>query len=539
MKRHHLLSCVMVVGLAENALAADESDEEPAAAKPAAGASSEPDIAADVAHGDYLRALHQRVHRRWADNFLHMATTQLPRTDAINDPSRLVVIDVILARGGVLVDASVAGESGARGFDEAAVEVLRDSAPFPAPPEDVLSDDGQAHVRWSFARDHRRCSDLAVVQKESAIEVAVPRLFAQNRVLEAWRRVQVAAAQAPEPAVSTFAKAWLRRVVAEPKLAVVASAGLLGAGDPSGVDALKAAVSRGEHIELAAAALVRAHVPVCPLVKAALASPLAPAQEAAVRALRFSNEAECVPLLSVAAGNKKNPVAVRVAALAILGRSSEKVAKDALDAAMAESSPAIRAAAILASARPGGGRAALFRLTPLLRDSSVEVRAAAAAGLLRATGDAALDQLYLLFKETDVRPFEATAVELGGQSSEATALFLGKLLRRDDKRVRAAAAAALAARSDEYARKILATAVSDADVEVRVYAQTAMDPVARRRLASLPSGRRAYRVLVGAGGRGAALDWLLARFDDLDAAAKVEVLGEWLAGPAGATVATQ
>src|SRR5688572_18734839 len=70
----------------------------PAAAKPAAprkGSSEpEPAIKGDGPLVQYLRAVHQKVHARWADNFLPMAQAQLPRTHPVNDPSRHVVLKV-------------------------------------------------------------------------------------------------------------------------------------------------------------------------------------------------------------------------------------------------------------------------------------------------------------------------------------------------------------------------------------------------------------------------------------------------------------
>jgi len=77
-----------------------------------------------------------------------------------------------------------------------------------------------------------------------------------------------------------------------------------------------------------------------------------------------------------------------------------------------ETNPTVHGAAMLAQIRPGAGRRAVIALEVYLRDPAPDLRAAAAAGVVRAGGDANLADLYVLFKENDARPALAALQEL-------------------------------------------------------------------------------------------------------------------------------
>jgi len=389
------------------------------AAGESALADAEPPIGGEGAKADYTRALHARVHSRWAENFLAMASAQLPKEHAVNDPTRRAVLEVVLAANGKLVSSRVQSGSGASEFDAAAVEVLESSGPFAASPEEALSDDGQAHLTWAFARDDRRCSELAVVDKVSPLAEAVPRLIEGKREREALRRVRAAA---DAGALEVFARAWLKRAMA----------------NDAGV----------RHV---------------------------------VRGI-------------VAAEHKRVEVV----------------------------------------AHPTGSRAAIYKLTSLLRDKSPEVRIQAMVDLLRTGGEDMLAQLYLLFKEKDARPYERVAAVLGDMSGDESAKTLGRMLRKQDRRIRAAGAAALAGRRDEPARRELALLLADSDAAMRFYASAAADAGARRQMAESVggAGQGAFVALARGAGRDAAGFWLLANFDRAEPRTRVELLARWL-GSAG------
>ncbi len=497
---------------------------------------TEPAIAGEGVEADFLRAAHARVHRRWADNFVAMAAAQLPRGHAVNDPGRRVSIEITVSRDGKVLASRIESGSGAPEFDAAALEVLATSVPFPAPPEDALSDDGQAHLQWVFARDQRRCAELKVVQKESPLELAVPRLLEQKRDREAVRRVGAAAA---DPAVGIFARAWLKRALGHKETAFAAAVALAGAGEPAGIELLREAVKKNGDLG-AARALSMLRAPLCPLVKPMLLQSQSRAR--ALGILRTGADGECVTALLDLARDGRVPAGERALAIEGLGGVGEENIKREIAKLAKEASPEVQVAALVAMGRSGARRAALFGLAPFLRDKSVVVRGMAAAGLVRVAGDDALPQLYLLFKETDARPYELVAAELKGLPSVPSAEILARFLRKDDRRIRVAAAAALAARNDEPARKALAPLLKERDPELRFYAAGAAAAGERSALVTAvgPSGRTAYRALASGSGRPTAAAWLLSQLDRLGGVARAEALGDWLATTrSGAPVASE
>ncbi|HEX2658204.1 MAG TPA: HEAT repeat domain-containing protein, partial [Polyangia bacterium] len=191
---------------------------------------------------------------------------------------------------------------------------------------------------------------------------------------------------------------------------------------------------------------------------------------------------------------------------------------------------------LLASITPEHDRAALFRMSPLLHDPSPDIRAAAAAGVLRAAGDQGIEQLYLLARERDPRPMIAAAAELGRLRSEESATLLGKWLSRTDKAVRRAAIQALAERHDEAARALVAPVLAaalvnrDEDVAVRELALRAATPEQLAALATDPRlGRATDRAMLAANRREEAARWLVNNLDQLLPDARIAVLGEWIA----------
>ena len=80
----------------------------------------------------------------------------------------------------------------------------------------------------------------------------------------------------------------------------------------------------------------------------------------------------------------------------------------------------------MAMAVRGSRRKNLLRLSPLLKDASLTLRTAAAAGLVRGVGTSkAFQQMHLLFKETNPKPYLAVAAELAKRENRASAQFWG------------------------------------------------------------------------------------------------------------------
>jgi HEAT repeat protein len=292
-------------------------------------------------------------------------------------------------------------------------------------------------------------------------------------------------------------------------------------------------LEQGQEVETAARGLARMAIPLCPLVKEKLEGPAGEARGAAVAALGFGLDHECLPGVLAVANDRSAPESQRMAAAQALGTIDDPEARKTLQGLADSGSSGLRAVALLAGTRPGAGRGALFRLTGLLRDPAPEVRGAAAAALLRTGGEAMVPQLFQSYKEKDPRFGESVAKELGTMKGEASAEMLGRLVHgKVDRRVRLASARALAVRRDQPARKLQAGLAGNQDAELRFLGSTELDAQKRLAAAAAPGGhawRSSYAALASGPGRLAASDWALAQFPKLDAAARVEIMAEWLA----------
>lgn len=493
-------------------------------------AGDEPPVEGEGRAKPYLEALHAKVHKLWTDSFLAMAEGQLPKDHPINDRSRAAELALTLTVEGKLANATVAKASGSSDFDASALDVVKASAPFLVAPEDVLSDDGKVHVRWRFARDDRRCSGVSVHVEKLALEAAIPTLVAQGREALAIERLKAADDKDRLAAFSKLARAWLTRVEDDKDLALQVAVANASAGDDRGAERLRKALT-SEQSALAASALARLKLPLCELLKERLADPQTKA--AALSALSPAPDGECLGAVVGLAQDRKAAVDDRVAAVVGLGPREEPEAKAALRELFKDATATVRAAAILAEARPGSGKGAVFRLTALLRDPSIEVRTAAAAALVRAGGEEALAQLFLLFKERDARPYEAVARELAALAGESSAQMLTRFLRKEDRRIQLAGARALARRQDPFAAKAQATLATSTDAELRfLAAPTLTDADQRKAATSAPEGYAwtdSCAALMQAGGKLAAADWILAQFPKLGPEKRVELMGAWLA----------
>ncbi|HXI59101.1 MAG TPA: TonB family protein, partial [Polyangia bacterium] len=437
----------------------------PVASAGPAAAQAEPAITVPGVEGDYLRAIHSRIHERWAKGFVE-GLTRAPATAGAAAPAgdkgvRTVVLFAV-RWDGTVAEVNLGTSSGVASFDKAAIDAVRTADRFPVPPVDVFSDDGIVHVRWTLSRDQRLCSDGQLVRREDPLEEALPRLFIQSRTKEALLRVKrrIDARAAGDP-MALFARAWLARQNPDPMADIEAAAALARLGDTRQVDRLRAGLAFPATASTAVAALHATRVDVCPLVQSNLATGDPAARVLAASILREAGDAlpepgPCAQALAANAGDRKQPGHVRAAALQTLGVLSEASAQRLWPVLIKDGDAVVRAAAISASAHPGGGRPALYRLIPFLRDPSVDVRAATAAAMVRAAGDLALDQLPGALKDPDPRIGVALATALAHQQTAASAAMLGRLAKRDAQDVRVAAVSALAARTDSAARALVA-----------------------------------------------------------------------------------
>ena len=505
-----------------------------------ARAGEEPAVQGEESALPYLRALHAKVHRLWADNFLTMAAAQLPKDHAINVLSREVNLDVVISAAGKLIDVRVAKSSGSAEFDSSAVDVVKASAPFDAAPEDVLSDDGKVRLRWTLARDDRRCSGLTINHRDLSLADAVRAMVAQGRDSAATSRLQSADGAERLTGVDVLARAWLDGVENDKTLAVEVAAANAVAGDERGAERLRKA-AEGEPTFAVVRGLAALKIPICPLIKDYLnKGKTAEARERFLWALGEGADGECLAFAITTARNRAAGRMERTLALASLGHSDSAEAKAALKEVLKDPDPNIQAAAILAEARPGAGKGAVFRLTPLLRDKSIAVRAAATAALVRVGGEAVLPQLFLVFREKAPVIYTTLAPELAALSGAPSADMLGRLLRKDDLTIKLAAARALASRHDEHAAKLQATLASATNAELQLLAGPALDKDKGKdkdkdkREAALAApmneeSAKTFSALLLGAGRVVAADWLLVQFAKLEPGMRVSLLGQWLA----------
>jgi TonB C terminal len=502
----------------------------------------EPPIAGVGKDADYLRLIHAKLHASWVDSYMRMSPySELgPETSA-----RQVDIRITLRWDGTIEAAALEKPSDSPDFDAAALNTVLVSGPFP-PPIDVLADDGLAHLRWRFARDHRLCSGGEIVHVEFPLRIALPNLTARGRLDEVVRRMSDELAHdgfTGGDFLSPFARQWLARPNLSTDLDTRAAAALALSGDRRQLPHLEKAILLPQVAGVAAGALDRLGVNVADLLEKMNSGESGSMRRNAVLVATLAvpsavaNCASCVDVLRSSLADPRQPVAVRLQIIDILAAldRSEAIAAVLL---IAEKDPnvAIHAAALVANLPAGRSKIGVLHMSSLLHDASPEIRAAAATGVLRAGGDAGLEQLYLIGREKDPRPLVAAATELGNFSSPESATLLGKLLKRSEKNVRAAAILSLARRHDVPARKlvdpILVGARRNAAEDPRVR-ELVMPDASDEELASMALdprlGPAVYRTWLRANRRPQAARWLLDNLLQLSPEDRISSLGEWIA----------
>lgn len=510
------------------------------AAMAGVAAGSEPPITTPGPEGDYLREMHRSIHFRWAIQFIEGVLAKRPATDPLNRANDTEILFVVRWDGSP-AEITVSESSGVAEFDKAAVEAIRGNRPYPVPPIDVYGDDGVAHFRWIFSRDARLCSGGQVRRVEAPLADALPRLFYQGRIKEALLRVARYARGGDLTAMSTFARAWLQRPFSDPELDTRAAAALARTGDTRQVERLKRALDRPDSADVAAAALAAAKVDLCPLVSARLESGRPDGIGSATHVLRAARaelpaESPCVRTLETIVKNEGLAPAVRADALETLAQVNPAAAHRPALNALGDRDAKLRAAGAAAFARPGGGRPALYRLEPLVKDPSVGVRAAAAAGLIRACGDLANDYVTPLLKARDAEPLAAMVPELAKETSPASLDLLTKIAKRPDRELKMPVLMALSQRKDARAvYQPLAEAVKKDPYAAPAAKQVvygAADFSELQPLMKDPAvGLLAYKALLRAGRHAEAMDWVVSNFDRLTPETLVDAFGAWLANP--------
>jgi len=549
----------LTAGLAAGLLAALVPQAAVIAADPAPVEAGEPKITVPGTEGDYLRTLHTRIHFRFANRFIEDVAAKRPATDPLNQPGLRAEIHFGVRWDGSVSDAVVEEKSGVPAFDQGALAAVKtDTSRYPPPPPELFGDDGVAHFRWTFARNQNLCGEGSVRRVEAPLAKALPLLFVQGRVKEALLRAARDSRAGSSDAMATFALAWLERPQTDPMTDARAAAALLRFGDKrakaKAFTRIKPALARQETAAVAIPALGALAnsgaaeldpAGFCELIGGAKAfregEPAA--REQAMATLRESGvklpaESACVKALTEAAGDTATPARLRALALSTLVATAGSAPGKLVRESMEDKDATLRAAGATAFGKPGGGRPALYRLQPLLQDSSPDVRAAVAGALVRACGDLALPFVQPLFKERDDRALVAMAPELGRLKSPESADMLAKMMTRPGGELRVAVTRGLAERKDDQGKALRAKAFESirhdayASAELRglVYADAPPEELLKQPKDPL-LGPMGYKALLRAKRYPEASDWLVANFDRLSPDTAVDLLGAWLANP--------
>ena len=480
----------------------------------------------------YLNAVHAAIHRRWTDNFLRLIGEKLELTNPLNVADRSAEVDLVISGDGQLLSSQVTRSSGFPGFDDAVLEILRDASPYPRPPLEVRSDDGTTHFHWLFARDQRRDSGISIHKTFDPIATALPKLLQQGRRDEALNRVAYARGNGEHVGeqFTMLAVDWLRASLHQPWTSVRIAKLMATRGEPEAVNWLKASLRRAELAGAAGEALTALKVPVCPLVKDMLEGTNPTDQSNAAAALATAADPACLNgLAKLLASNKAAPD-TRAAAATALGAIDDPSVKKLLVAATEDTKPEVKSAALLAQVRPGAGRSKVFLVEPFLRDPSPLMRAAAAAGVVRAGGDANLADLYVLFKENDPRPCLAALKELERLQTEESTRLIARLMHRPQPDVQRLAADILIRRGARDAFAAFKSFLEpNSDPAMRGRALVAADDAQLQAAIADPKlGIWVFRALLFRGQPDQAADWFIARGTKLSPAEQADAMADWV-----------
>jgi TonB family protein len=475
----------------------------------------------------YLAKIGPRLQDRWS-SFLENCRTRLPPSHAFNDTSMLATVEMIVAGDGAVKRAAIAMSSGNAEYDDVALEIVRDAGVLPAPPASVLSDDGAAHLTWTFARDRRQAgAGTAKLERvEWPLDRSVPALLEAGRLAEAARRIErsgegpeavVLADRVAEAAIVaalagddvagqrvaikassavklSAAAPMLRKLAAnavdlELRRAAIAALGAIG--DADSVDTLVDIVrttSDDEQRSVAAGALraLGAGARAWEVIEPGLGGDEAE-QWASLVALAQAPATDAVPRLAeILAGRGKR--GVRAAAALALGASVQSVGAKAskpLIAGLADRDATVRAACAqaLATAAADGYRskAAFWETVKLLEDKDDRARAGATLAAALLGGASFVKEMHRLRKESTIAVLAALAEGLAAVPGDDAFQRLVGLAGHEDPELRRAVARALRQRREPEASTLLASWTGDPDMTVRLFAIASVDDAAALR----------------------------------------------------------
>ncbi|MCG8425178.1 MAG: TonB family protein [Proteobacteria bacterium] len=485
----------------------------------------------------YLRRIHTYLAKPWA-TFLENCRLRLPPGHALNDSLLATRISLAIGRDGSLQAAKFTLQSGERDFDQAALEIVRDAAPFPEPPREFISDDENVYIEWFFARDRRQAGVATAELRRIEWEArrAVPKFLAAGDVstaarrlardlsngvagkselyLELGRAIAVAAIREAlrdrdigTQRMGVVAATVARVLAAAPELrqiiqssvdvalrgeaiAAIGAIGDQGAG-PLLVEIMETAKGSGvggSADNSAAAARALAAIGKRDIAEATVLGWLeAPDRESKWAALvvmaEFSVPA-AVPILAGFIADSSQPRPVRIASCVALGTSTTiqaaSRAMKGLRRGFSESDAGVRAACVRGVVAAAQGRVrsrmTYWSAVELMKtDRDERVRAAAVLAAAYLEPARFYKELYILRREKSKLVLAALARSLAVAHGAEAVKLLVRLSRDDDPTVRRYAAASLLERKEAWAQDALAQLVIASDPEVRLAAVRVVD----------------------------------------------------------------
>ena len=103
----------------------------------------------------FLTGLHHQIHPLWTA--LWTSPDRSRANDPFRDQSLWACVEVVVDSDGRVERASIVRSSGLAAYDELAAKAFHDTGPFPAPPSELKSADGKAHLHWNLHRDENAC----------------------------------------------------------------------------------------------------------------------------------------------------------------------------------------------------------------------------------------------------------------------------------------------------------------------------------------------------------------------------------------------
>lgn len=103
----------------------------------------------------YIAAVHRRMHRSFAERFIH--NLPVGASNPFNDMSLRTKLEIVFNGDGSIDRVGIVNTSGLLPFDYGAFNAVMRGQPYPAPPSSILSGNGKVYIHWSFYRNARQC----------------------------------------------------------------------------------------------------------------------------------------------------------------------------------------------------------------------------------------------------------------------------------------------------------------------------------------------------------------------------------------------